>query len=78
MKSNIVVYQDFYPMVIKEVNPEARDKTSGSRSGELTFGVLKQLRNSIKSGLSTSGSSNCDIFGGKETGFFSVTFRLIF
>ena len=61
-------------LVIKEVNAEARDKTSGSRSGELTFGILKQVRNSIKSGLNTSGSSNCDILGGQKTGSFSFTF----
>ena len=38
MKGNIVVYQNFCPLlVVKEVNVEARDKTSGSSSGELTW-----------------------------------------
>ena len=35
---------------------------------------VSKLRNSIKTGLSTSGSSNCDILGGQETGSFSFTF----
>ena len=72
MKGNTVVYQNFCPLI--GFNGEARDKTSGSKSGELTFGILKQLRNLIKSGLNTSGSSNCDILGGQEKGSFSFTF----
>ena len=35
---------------------------------------VSKLRNLIKTGLSTSGSSNCDILGGQETGSFSFTF----
>ena len=61
-------------LAIKEVNEEARDKTRRSRSENLTFGVVKQYRNSIKSRLCTSGSSNYDIFGGQETGSFSFFF----
>ena len=57
-----------------EVNAAARDKKSGSHSRELTFDILKLLRNSIKNGLTTSGSSNCDILGGQEAGSFSFTF----
>ena len=72
MKGNTVVYQNFCTLL--GFNGEARDKISGSRSYELTFGVLKQLRNSIKTCLSTSGSSNCDILGGQEKGSFSFTF----
>ena len=45
----------------------------GPRSGECTSGFLRELRNSIKSGLSTPGSSNYDILGGQETEF-SFTF----
>ena len=60
--------------IIKEVNVEARDKTSESSSGEITVGVLKQLRNSSKSRLSTSASYNCDILGGQGTGSFSLSF----
>ena len=59
--------------MIKEVNGEARDKASRSRSGDITFGVLKHLRNSIKTELITSASSYCDILGGQETGSFSFT-----
>ena len=61
-------------LAIKEVNEEARDKTRSSRSENLTFGVVKQFRNSIKSRLCTSGSSNYDIFGGQETGSFAFFF----
>ena len=75
MMSNTVVYQNFcLCLPIKEVNAETRDKTNGSSSGDVTFGILKQLRNSIKSGLTTSSSSNCDILGGQETGSFPFTF----
>ena len=48
MKGNTVVYQNLcifvLYLVVKEVNTVVRDKTSGSRSGDLTFGALKQLR----------------------------------
>ena len=48
MKGNIDFYQNLcifvLYLVVKEVNAVARDKTSGSQSGDLTFGVLKQLR----------------------------------
>ena len=61
-------------LVTKQVNAEARDKTNKSRSGKFTFGLLKQLRNSIKSGLSISGSSYFDILGGQGKGSLSFTF----
>ena len=48
MKGNTDVHQNLcifvLYLVVKEVNAVARDKTSGSQSGDLTFGVLKQLR----------------------------------